>query len=199
MPGRHALAIAALLSWLATELFGVLMVRSWIAGGGIRAAQRRPADPDAMSLPVLAGHAGLNLAGLLCWVVFVTAGVKPLAWAALGLMAPAIGLGISTVTIWTPYPGRPAAPEQGDGSPEARAEAGELAPPGVISRAALDQALADDRLSQQLVDELLSRNLAPEPSVRDSGLSLRPLVPVAHGLLAIVTFMLGVLAAIAAI
>jgi hypothetical protein len=199
MAGARTLAIAALLSWLATELLGLLMVRSWIAGGGIRAAQRKPADPDAMSLPVLAGHAGLNLAGLACWVIFVGAGLKPLAWAALGLMAPAIGLGISTVTIWTPYPGRRADPGSGDVPPEPGAEPGEATSPGVIPRELLDQALADERLSQQLVDELLSRNLTPEPSVRDSGLSLRPLVPAAHGVLAIATFMLGVLAAIAAI
>jgi hypothetical protein len=190
MPGH--LAVAALVSWLATELLGALMVRSWIAKGGIRAAQRKPAEPDAMSLPVLAGHAGLNLLALLCWIVFVTAGVKPLAWVALGLMAPAIGLGISTVTIWTPYPGRQRAPELGDASPVAAAK------PEVVPREALDRALADERLSQQLVDDLISRSLGPEVPVRDSGLSLRPLVPLAHGVLAIATFMLAVLAAIAA-
>jgi manganese efflux pump family protein len=189
MPGH--LALAALVSWLATELLGALMLRSWIAKGGIRAAQRKPADPEAMSLPILAGHAGLNLTALLCWVVFVTTGVKPLAWIALGLMAPAIGLGISTVTIWTPYPGR-TAPDLGETPPVPAAQ------PGVVSGDALDRALADERLSQQLVDDLISRSLAPETPVRGSGLGLRPLVPLAHGVLAIATFMLAVLAAIAA-
>jgi len=189
MPGH--LALVALVSWLATELLGAFMVRSWIAKGGIRASQRKPADPDAMSLPILAGHAGLNLAALLCWVIFVTTGVKPLAWIALGLMAPAIGLGISTVTIWTPYPGRTAAdPGDTPAFPAAQAD--------VVPREMLDRALSDERLSQQLVDDLISRSLAPETPVRDSGLSLRPLVPLAHGVLAIATFMLAVLAAIAA-
>lgn len=190
MPGH--LAIIALVSWLATELLGAFMVRSWIAKGGMRAAQQKPADQDSMSLPILVGHAGLNLVALLCWIVFVSSGVKPLAWVALGLMAPAIGLGISTVTIWTPYPGRPAEPEPGEVQP------GAVDQPGVVPREYLDRALADERLSQQLVDELISRNLAPEIPIRESGLSLRPLVPLAHGVLAIATFMLAVLAAIAA-
>lgn len=199
MPGGHSLGLAALASWLATELFGVLMVRSWVAGGGLRAARRQRADPEAMSLPVLAGHAGLNLAGLLCWVVFVTAGVKPLAWAALGLMAPAIGLGISTVTIWTPYPGRAGKPQPDVPPPGAAAGPAPAPAPGVLPRELLDRALSDERLSQQLVDELLIRNLAPERPVRESGPSLRPLVPAAHGVLAIATFMLGILAAIGAV
>src|SRR6202007_2282138 len=105
MPSGHALPFYALASWLLTEFLGALMVRSWIAGGGMRAARQRPARPDAMSLPVLAGHAGLNLAGLVCWICFVVSGAGALAWLALAFMAPAIGLGISTVTIWTPYPG----------------------------------------------------------------------------------------------
>lgn len=191
MTGGRGLAVAALLSWLAAELLGLFMARSWVAGRGI-AALRRPADPEAMSFPVLVGHAGLNLAGLLCWISFVASGVRPLAWVALGLMAPAIGLGISTVSIWTPYPApRPA--------PAAGPPPGPAASAGVVPRETLDVALADDRLSQQLVEDLLSRNLEPEPSLRTAGLSLRPLVPFAHGILAIATFLLSVLAAIAAL
>jgi hypothetical protein len=55
MPSGHALPLYALASWLLTELLGALMVRSWIAADGVHAARQRPARPDAMSLPVLAG------------------------------------------------------------------------------------------------------------------------------------------------
>lgn len=187
MPAGHVLPFYALLSWLLTELIGALMVRSWIAGGGMRAARQRPSRPDAMSLPVLAGHAGLNLAGLISWVCFVLSGATALAWLALAFMAPAIGLGISTVTIWTPYPGARAEP----GSDSAGHE------PGVLSESELARTLADDELSQKLVDELLRTNLAPPPA-RTPRWVLRPLIPLAHGILAVATFLLAILAAVAA-
>lgn len=184
----HALDITTLASWLSTEALGAFMVRGWITGGGARAARQRPARPEAMSVPVLVGHAGLNAAGLLCWIIFVAAGAKPAGWLALALMAPAIGLGISTVAIWTPYP----APRHHGRTVGARNPA-----PGVLPDHVVKRALEDDVLSQRLVDELLERNLVAPP-VRTVGWSLRPLVPVGHGALAIITFVLAVLSVIAA-
>jgi len=178
---RHALDAATLVVWLATEALGAVMARSWIARGGIRAARQRPPRPDAMSLPVLAGHAGLNAAGLLCWIVFLAAAAKPAAWLAIALMAPAIGLGISTVTIWTPYPG-----------PRVHAPA----PVTVLAEHEIRRALDDPALSGQLVDEFLARNLAPPPP-RTPSWHLRPLVPAGHGVLAVATFSLAVMSAVA--
>jgi hypothetical protein len=196
MPSGHALPLYALASWLLTEPLGALMLRSWIAGGGIRAARQRPAQSDAMSLPVLAGHAGLNLAGLVCWIGFVFSGTAALAWLALAFMAPAIGLGISTVTIWTPYPGgrRDTAGSAGPG-PEVSPPARLSAQQGVMPEHELTRRLADDELAAQLVDDLLSRNFA-QPRARTVNWSLRPLIPLGHGVLAIATFLLAVLAAI---
>lgn len=178
---RHALEVATLLTWMATEALGAFMVRSWIVRGGIRAARQRPARPGAMSLPVLAWHAGLNAAGLVCWIVFLTAAAKPAAWLAIVLMAPAIGLGISTVVIWTPYPG-----------------SGQYAPASmVLAEYEIKRALDDPALTGELVDEFLARNLAP-PLPRTPNWHLRPLVPAGHGVLAIATFSLAVLSAVAA-
>jgi hypothetical protein len=214
MPSAHALPLYALASWLVTELLGALMVRSWIASGGVRAARKQPARPDAMSLPVLAGHAGLNLAGLVCWTCFVLSGAAALAWLALAFMAPAIGLGISTVTIWTPYPGGhrdtggsaqsgPAGPGSAEpGSEESGSTASRPAPlparPGVMPEYELRRRLSDDELATQLVDELLSRNFA-QPPARKANWILRPLIPLGHGVLAIATFLLALLAAIATV
>jgi hypothetical protein len=198
MPSGHAMPLYALASWLLTELLGAFMARSWIAGGGMRAARQRPARSDAMSLPVLAGHAGLNLIGLTLWICFVLSGARALAWLALAFMAPAIGLGISTVAIWTPYPGggretgEPAEPRQ-----PAHGPAEHPAQPGVMPEGELKRRLADEELAAQLVDELLNRNFAQTP-VRTANWSLKPLIPLGHGVLAIATFLLAVLAAIAA-
>jgi hypothetical protein len=193
----RALDIATLVTWLVTESLGAFMVRSWIASGGARTARQRPARPDAMSLPVLVAHAGLNAAGLLCWIVFVAFGPRLAGLLGLCFMVPAIGLGISTVAIWTPYP----APRQRDQSagdaPEAPAASGSRHPgPGVLSDDVVKRALEDEELSQRLVDELIERNLV-EPPVRTVGLSMRPLVPAGHGVLAIVTFVLAVLSVVA--
>ena len=97
-----------------------------------------------MSLPILAAHAGLNLVGLVCWILFLLSGEHVLAWVALGFMAPAIGLGISTVTIWTPYPGGRPKPDD---------------PSAVVPDDLIKRALEDEVLGQRLVDQLLDRNL----------------------------------------
>lgn len=186
----HSLAVSALVTWLVTEALGAFMVLGWAAGGGARAARRRPASDEAMSLPVLIGHAGLNAAGLLCWIIFVTAHSKPTAWLALALMAPAIGLGISTVTIWTPYPG-----PRYRGQARVTGSAAQLT--GVLPDELVRRALEDEKLSRSLVEGLLERNLAAE-SARAAGWNPRPLVPLGHGLLAIATFVLAIMAAVAA-
>jgi hypothetical protein len=191
MEAGHSLAVAALVSWLITEALGAIMVRGWIASGGAREARRRPPRPDAMSVPVLAGHAGLNAAGLLSWIIFVSAGPKPAAWIALGLMAPAIGLGISTVTIWTPYPG-PRHQGQPAVTGSAAAQLSRVLPDELVRRA-----LEDEQLTRSLVEGLLDRNLATAPA-RAAAWNLRPLIPISHGVLAIATFVLAVLAAVAA-
>jgi hypothetical protein len=183
MPTGSALDIAALLCWLVTEALGGVMLRGWIRSGGARRARQQSIRQEGMSLPVLAGHAGLNLVGLLFWTTFVASGARVLAWIALGFMAPAIGLGISTVTIFTPYPGGRPRPDE---------------PAPVVPDAVVKRALDNDALGQLLVDELLDRNLG-QPSARKVGLSLRPLIPAGHGVLAILTFLLATLAAIATV
>lgn len=181
MPGQEV-DVAALASWVATEALGLFMVRSWLAKGGARAARARP---DVMSLPVLVAHASLNAAGLLCWIIFVAAAAKPAAWLALALLAPAIGLGISTVTIWTPYP----AGRRDD------AEEPQQVTAGVMPDRELRRALDDESMTEQLVDELLDRNRAAP--VR-AGWNWRPLIPAGHGVLAVATFLLAVLSAVSA-
>ncbi len=133
-------------------------------------------------------HAGLALAGLASWAVFLATGSAAVAWLALGFLAPAIGLGVSTVTTWTPYPVRP--PPGPDPVTAPRAGPG--------ADAALRRALASEALTEQLIDELVARMLAgPGPAIRPRW-RLAPLIPALHGVAALATFLLAVLAAIAA-
>ena len=195
----HALAVATLISWLLAELLGAYMLRSWLAAGGARQRRSRldtsrlnrsrtdTSKLDTISLPLVVGHAGLAFAGFTCWVSFLLSSAVPLAWLSIGFLAPAIGLGISTVTVWTPYPAR--RPER-------------LASPGgqpASPDETLDDVLADETLTSKLVDDLLARMLAEPWPARRPRWQLAPLVPVLHGLLAITTFLLAVLAAIAAL
>jgi len=192
-PAGHSLAVATLISWLLAELLGAYMLRSWFASGGARQRRSRPdgvSQPDTISLPVVLGHAGLAFAGFTCWVSFLLSASPALAWLSIGFLAPAIGLGISTVTVWTPYPARRPDPEH-PGSPAADQ-------PGRTDET-LDDALADEALTSKLVDDLLARMLADPAPARRPRWQFAPLVPILHGLLAITTFLLAMLAAIAAI
>jgi hypothetical protein len=186
MWSSHSLALAALGTWLAAEILGAFMLRNWVTSG---AARQRHEHPEGMSLPVLLGHAGLNLAGLSCWVGFVATRSAIPAWLGICLMVPAIGLGISTVSVWTPYPvtrrvtGRPADEQHGTRA---------------IPDHELARSLDDEAAARRLIDELLARNLAEESAPRVPRLDPRAVIPLAHGVLAIATFLLAVLAAIGA-
>ena len=197
-PAGRALALAALASWLVTEALGGHMLRSWIISGS--AGQRR-SHPDAISVPVLVGHAGLAFSGFVCWVIFLATTSPVVAWLALGFLTPAIGLGISTVTVWTPYPvhrrreGPAGHPDQRRDASHAHRYEGNEAVSRSISDDLLASALSDDELTGQLVDRLLAVNLEQPGPPR---LDYRPLIPLAHGTMAIFTFLLVTLTAIGA-
>jgi hypothetical protein len=189
----RGLAIATLVSWLITEALGAYMLRSWFASGGMR---RRRQGTGGVSLPVMLGHAGLAFTGFVCWVTFVATAAPPAAWLAIGFLGPGIGFGISTVTVWTPFPAdRPDAAEWSDAGPTDDT----LQDPGP-SEKSLTAALADETLTSMLVEDTVARLLeSSEPEPRRGPMNFRPLIPAAHGVFAIATFFLATLAAITAL
>jgi hypothetical protein len=188
-----SLPVTALASWALAEALGAYMLRRWVSSG---AARYRHSRPDSMSVPVLAGHAGLNLAGMACWIAFVPTRVAWVGWLAIIFMIPAIGLGVSTVSVWTPYPVRRAVADRTRDSLGIVERAWQH---GTIPEHVLARAMEDDGAANTLADELLARNLAFEADAdRSIRLDIRAVVPLAHGVLAIVTFVLATLAAIAA-
>jgi hypothetical protein len=206
---------------MCTAGIGAYMLRSLVTHGALR---RQRSVRDGLSPRVLYGHFSLALTGLVVWAAFLATGWGPLAWVAVALLTPAIGLGICTVTLWTPYPrpGGEPAPGPGDpgppsqpGQPEHPGQAGPgrraagsqspvLFPPpphdavrGRLTDAMLARALTDEALAARLIDEVIA-SLPAEAAKRARKPRVYPLaiIPFGHGLGAMATFVMAVVTAI---
>ena len=97
---RTAAKVGALLAWLATVASGGWVLARWLlAGGRLRRGTATAAPPS-----VILAHVGGGAAGLVLWVVFMLTGWVPLAWIALGMLAPVAGLGMGVLLIGLPRP-----------------------------------------------------------------------------------------------
>ena len=198
--------LAALISWVLTASLGAFMLRTWIARGGLR---RERARPGGLPPQLIFGHASLALGGLVVWAGYAASGARPVAWVTVGMLVAAITLGLCTVTLWTPYPAR----RPGERRPapwgvtevvipDTAAAAVEAVRAADVRAERTDPDASDlpgDPVAMQVTDELIHRLLTEEPGGLRPG-SIRPnpevLVPVAHGFLAIGTFVLAVMSAI---
>jgi hypothetical protein len=179
-----SLGLAALIAWLFTAGIGGYMLRTWVARGGLR---RQRATGAGVPPGVVFGHAGAALVGLTVWISYLSSGWRPLAWIGVTLVCAAICLGICTVTLWTPYPVRP--------DPEARREDIE----GYQSREGPAQPAdppGEPHDVFTVTDEMIASLLAEPVRVRRRRVHLLPLIPLAHGLGALTTFLLTVTAAL---
>jgi len=167
---------ATLISWLVTASLGAVMLRTWLVRGGLR---RERAKAGGLPPQLIFGHAAAAITGLLLWAAFVASGLRPLAWVAVALLMVAVGLGLCTVTLWTPYPARRPGERR-------QSEAQDVPKPS-------------DPVEFAVTDEMITRFLAdPGPVPRHRPIRPDPavLVPIAHGFAAIATFSLAVLSAI---
>ncbi len=209
-PTAHSgtLALATLLCWILTAGIGAYMLRSLVAHGALR---RQRSVRDGLSPRVLYGHFSLALTGLVAWAVFLVTGWGPLSWAAVALLTPAIGLGICTVTLWTPYPRPPgqvtgqSGPAPGDAGPGRRgSQTAALFPPpaqgavhGRHTDATLARALTDEVLAARLIDEVIASLPAHgSPQPRKPRVYPAAVIPFGHGLAALATFAMAVVTAI---
>ena len=178
---------ATLISWLVTASLGGYMLHTWLARGGLR---RERARAGGLPPPLIFGHAGLAISGLLIWAAFVAAGARALAWTAVAVLMVTVGLGLCTVTLWTPYPAR---------RPGERRDAAPVEEPAMVVPDTAEGAAVDgDPQAYQVTDEMIARLLEnPFPGPRRRPIRPNPavLVPVAHGFAAIATFVLAVTAA----
>jgi hypothetical protein len=197
---------ATLLCWLVTASLGGFMLHTWLARGGL---DRERAKQGGLPPQLIFGHAAAAITGLLVWVVFLVSGARPLAWAAVGLLMIAVGLGLCTVTLWTPYPAhkpgeRRSAVAPKPTVPSAGVEAPPLAEEPPVAETAGPVPVRDGLRPSQppeftVTDEMIAQLMAnPAPLRRPSPIRPNPavLVPVAHGFAAIGTFVLAVTSAI---
>lgn len=196
------LSVAALVTWLVTASLGACMLGTWLARGGLR---ERRATGHGPPPGMIFGHAGLALTGLCVWVSFLVTGWDVLAWAAAGLLMPVVGLGVATVTLWTPFPDPelPGAPRLVAGPGAPRAVGGMLAAhdEDVLARRLTDEVLAraltDDALARRLTEQVLASLPAdPAKAEKKPRGHLAPLIPAGHGVAAVTTVLLAVLSAV---
>jgi hypothetical protein len=194
-PGR-TLSFVTLATWLFDAASGGYMLRTWIARGGLH----RQRATDSLAPAVVFSHFGLASTGLLLWISYLATRWIVLAWVAIGGLVLVIGLGISTVTVWTPYPAHRAKP--GDDQPQGHPATGAFAAPDaeVISHRITDEmltrALTDEVLLGKLVDDVIA-NVPAEPARRRRRprAHLTTLIPAGHGVAALATIILAVLTA----
>ena len=204
------MAVAALVAWVLTAGIGVYMLRTWVTRGGLR---RQRATGVGVPPAVVFGHASAALTGLAIWAGFVKTNWEPLAWLGVVLITAAIGLGVCTVTLWTPYPvvipvqgdpggqvppkGGPGGwvlPEEEEEEEEEEGEARGSGPSGSGVSPGGGVPPREDIVTDEMIASLLAD---PFPARQRSRLKLLPFIPVVHGFGALTTFMLAVLAAIA--
>jgi hypothetical protein len=218
-PSR-TLAFVTLITWLIDAGSGGYMLRTWIARGGLR----RQRASDRLAPRVVFGHFGMASTGLLVWLSYLATDWIVLAWLAVGLLMLVIGLGVSTVTVWTPFPAhregaQPPGWGAGEAGPEAGPRTGMGAGPGAADPAAsrfaasaedalggrltdemLNRALTDDALLSRLVEDVVTgaREVPSRRTARKSIQNVTALIPAGHGMAAIATMLLAVLTAVGA-
>jgi hypothetical protein len=196
---NRTLAIATLATWLFDAASGGYMLRTWIVRGGLRRQRAR----DRLAPRVVFGHFGMASTGLLVWLGYLASRWIVLAWLAVVLLMLVIGLGVATVTVWTPFPAHRAAAPGPGADPGSGEHAGGMfggpaddALTGVITDDLLRRALTDEVLLGQLVEDVVSQvNAAPAVAGQRQRAHLATLIPAGHGVAAMATMVLAVLTA----
>jgi hypothetical protein len=163
--------IATLACWALTVSLGGYMLRGWLVSGGWR---RREGLPPQL----IFGHMGLALTGLALWIAYTASGARTLCWAAVLVLTGVIALGICTVTLWTPYP--------------ARTDVRDRPPSRTPSPRSATAGEAGFTLTDEMIEQFLDD---PFPQTRGGSGQFAAIIPVAHGIGAIATFVLAVMTA----
>jgi hypothetical protein len=185
--------IATLISWVLTASLGGFMLRTWLASGGLR---RERARAEGLPPQLIFGHMGLALTGLAVWIGYSASGSRMLCWAAVAILTGVIALGICTVTLWTPYPARVHDDEPSPASAGTASSAGSPSPTPPRPEPDSGASGAESEPGFTITDEMIKEFLDdPFPQSRGARGQLAAIIPVAHGLAAMATFVLAVMTA----
>jgi hypothetical protein len=161
------MGIAALIAWVLTAVGGAVLLGRWVAHGGLRSTGAGHFPPG-----LVLGHFALAAAGLVVWIVHLLLGSTLLAWISLALLVVVALLGFGMFRLWVPgyrartatTAGSSAAGSSGAGSSGAGGE------PGAAS------------------------GVSTAPARETAEAHLPPAVVAAHGVLAVATVVLVLLA-----
>jgi len=180
---------AALIAWLVTAGSGAYVLGNWIShGGSLRRRTAGTGSPPA----VIIGHFSLALAGLVIWVVYMVAGWAALAWTAVGVLLPVAGLGMAALAIGLPgLPSLPGLP----GRPVPAATGSAVAGSASASTTSLGGTVTGSAVTGSATTGTTAG--AGGPGRAASGQRrLSPLIIVGHGVVAVTTMLLVLLAAL---
>jgi manganese efflux pump family protein len=200
-----AMSVAALFAWLVTAGSGAYVLGSWITHGG--SLRHRTGGTSTGSPPtVIFGHFGLALSGLVIWVAYLVTGWAALAWTAVGVLLPVAGLGMATLAVGLPgYRNHTVTDgdlsvRDGHDASALTFDAGTAGDVTANTGTGGAQAIRTGAAGAQTISR---GNDASQPvisSARAGAVSVRarlsPLVVVGHGLLAVTTMLLVLLAAL---
>jgi hypothetical protein len=173
------MAFTVLITWFTTILAGLYMLAVWLIENDVTS---RGARPSRLPVPVVFGHLLLALTGLVLWVTYLVLERKVFAWAAIGVLGGIALLGFTMFARWIPvHREMPSFVAQ-----SAQVPAGAIG--GVFGAGAADGPAPDGGPSG-------AHALAREGGVPAEG-NFPVVVVIAHGLLAVSTLVLAVLAAL---
>ena len=187
-------SLAALASWIVTAAAGLYLLAGWLTRTPSgRRRFRRAAPPPA----VIGGHAGLGLAGLGVWIAFMATAEPALSWIAVGITFLAAGLGMATLLTAMPDPQRSG--ELTADTVMTNTAAANTATANVVTA---DAIAASTATSSTVTASTVTASTATAGTVTESARTpaTRPpvLVIALHGVLATITILVVLLAAIGA-
>ena len=93
------MAFAALITWFAAVLAGLYMLTVWLIENDVTA---RRVAPSQLPVPVIFTHLVLAITGLALWAAYLILDRGALAWAAFGVLALIVLLGLTMFARWIP-------------------------------------------------------------------------------------------------